>query len=408
MPLAGRRILLGISGGIAAYKMTWVVRLLKKAGADVRVVLTPDAERFVTPLTLGTLSEHEVLSTLWPEQAEGSWTKHVHLGLWPDLMVVAPATAQTLAKMAHGMCDNLLTAVLLSARCPVLACPAMDHDMYLHPATQANLALLRSRGVHVMEPGTGPLASGLVGEGRLREPEEIVAEITRLLTPKQSLAGQHVLVTAGPTREHLDPVRFISNPSTGTMGFALAAEAARRGATVTLVAGPTTLATPPGVSRKDVVSAREMLEAVLPHAKTADWVFMAAAVSDYAPADVAEHKRKKQDGPETLTFVRTPDILATLGANKSVGQRLVGFAMETEHGEAHAMDKLARKNLDAIVLNLLNEPGAGFGTGTNRVTLLRPAIPPVSSGTAPKDAVAGWILDHLLPSETTSAEETAR
>lgn len=402
MPLAGRRIVLGISGGIAAYKMTWVVRLLKKAGADVRVILTPDAERFVTPLTLGTLSEHEVHSTLWPEQAEGSWTKHVHLGLWADLIVVAPATAQTLAKMAHGMCDNLLTAVLLSARCPVLACPAMDHDMYLHPATQANLSLLRSRGVHVMDPATGPLASGLVGEGRLREPEEIVAEITRLLTPNTPLAGQNVLVTAGPTREYLDPVRFISNPSTGTMGFALAAEAAKRGATVTLVSGPTPLATPPGVSRIDVVSAREMHDVVLPLAEAAQWVFMAAAVSDYAPADVAEQKRKKQDGPETLTFVRTPDILATLGARKPDGQRLIGFAMETERGEAHAMEKLVRKRLDAIVLNLLNEPGAGFGTGTNRVTLLRPNVPPLSSATAPKGAVAAWILDRLLAAPPTS------
>ncbi|MEO1477977.1 MAG: bifunctional phosphopantothenoylcysteine decarboxylase/phosphopantothenate--cysteine ligase CoaBC, partial [Bacteroidota bacterium] len=249
--LKGKRLLLGVTGSIAAYKAAELVRALKKAGAEVQVLMTRDAARFITPLTLGTLSEREVLVEIFPENATGSWTKHVHLGLWADLFVVAPATATTLSKLAHGVCDSMLTATALSARCPLLVCPAMDHDMWLHPATQRNLGLLREDGVHILDPEHGELASGLIGQGRLPEPNAIAAHVAALLGEledeaiPQTLAGQTVLVTAGPTREPLDPVRFLSNPSTGTMGYALAAAAAERGADVTLVSGPTTLATPP-------------------------------------------------------------------------------------------------------------------------------------------------------------------
>lgn len=369
-PLAGRKIVLGITGGIAAYKSLSVLRLLGKAGAEVQPVLTPDAERFVPRLTVGALAAREVLVDLWPGDASGSWAKHVELGVWADLIVVAPATAQTLAKLAHGFCDNLLAAVCLSARCPVMVFPAMDHDMWTHPATQANLALLRARGVVVVEPESGPLASGLIGTGRLPEPEAVVAAITGVLVAKEhpaSLAGKRVLVTAGPTREHFDPVRFLSNPSTGTMGFAVAAEAARRGADVTLVAGPVALPTPDGVRRIDIVSADDLYAAALREAEAADLVVMTAAVADYAPVERHAHKVKKEDGDQTLALRRTPDTLAELGRRKRSDQTLVGFAMETTDGEAHALGKLERKRLDFIVLNMLGEPGAGFGTTTNRV-----------------------------------------
>jgi phosphopantothenoylcysteine decarboxylase / phosphopantothenate---cysteine ligase len=392
-PLDGRRVVLGITGGIAAYKALLLLRGLRAAGADVQPVLTPDAERFVPRLTVGALTAREVLVDLWPAQASGSWTRHVELGVWADLIVIAPATAQTLAKLAHGFCDNLLTAICLSARCPVLVCPAMDHDMWHHPATQANVALLKARGVRVMPPETGPLASGLTGEGRLPEPDAILARIAAELTPAPSLAGRRVLVTAGPTREHFDPVRFLSNPSTGTMGFALAAEAARRGGDVTLVAGPVALETPPDVRRVDVTSADEMHAAVQAEADGADLILMTAAVADYAPAERHAHKVKKDDGPETLLLRRTPDILAELGARRREGQTLVGFAMETEDGEAHARAKLARKRLDYIVLNLLNEPGAGFGTATNRVTIIGADGSRHDLPLAPKAEVAARILD---------------
>jgi phosphopantothenoylcysteine decarboxylase / phosphopantothenate---cysteine ligase len=392
-PLDGRRVVLGITGGIAAYKALLLLRGLRAAGADVQPVLTPDAERFVPRLTVGALTAREVLVDLWPAQASGSWTRHVELGVWADLIVLAPATAQTLAKLAHGFCDNLLTAICLSARCPVLVCPAMDHDMWHHPATQANVALLKARGVRVMPPETGPLASGLTGEGRLPEPDAILARIAAELTPAPSLAGRRVLVTAGPTREHFDPVRFLSNPSTGTMGFALAAEAARRGGDVTLVAGPVALETPPDVRRVDVTSADEMHAAVQAEADGADLILMTAAVADYAPAERHAHKVKKDDGPETLLLRRTPDILAELGARRREGQTLVGFAMETEDGEAHARAKLARKRLDYIVLNLLNEPGAGFGTATNRVTIIGADGSRHDLPLAPKAEVAARILD---------------
>ena len=371
--LDGRNILLGVTGGIAAYKSAELVRLLKKSGAEVQVVMTRDAERFITKLTLGTVSESEVLIDLFPEQEEGSWTKHITLGRWADVFVIAPATAQTIAKMAGGFSENMLTAAALAARCPVLVCPAMDHDMFVHPATKQNIERLASFGYTIMPPAYGPLASGLVGQGRLPEPADILAAVAEIVLGDEdadgSLSGTRVLVTAGPTREALDPVRFISNPSSGRMGYAIAAAAARRGASVTLVSGPTQLDAPAGVERVDVTGADEMHAAVMEH-RDADIVVMAAAVADYAPAQRAEQKIKKSDGEMTVHLRRTKDILADLGQGKREGQLLVGFAMETENGIENARKKLVSKNLDWIVLNRLNEEGSGFGVETNRVILL--------------------------------------
>jgi phosphopantothenoylcysteine decarboxylase/phosphopantothenate--cysteine ligase len=372
MTNSNRKIILGVSGGIAAYKTAELIRLFKKAGDEVQVAMTEDAARFVTPLTLATLSERPVLTSIFTDQLDGSWTKHVELGLWADLVVVAPATANTIAKMAHGRCDSMLLAVALSARCPVLICPAMDHDMFQHPVTQKNLVSLERFGYHVFPPEHGELASGLIGWGRLPEPETIASRVDEILAetkPDNDLEGKSVLVTAGPTREKVDPIRFLSNHSTGTMGFALASAAAQRGARVTLVSGPSTLDTPRTVDRIDVVSAADMTQAVLDNA-TADIVIMAAAVADYRPAHPAESKIKKSGQSLTLDLERTTDILATLGASKTPGQILIGFAMETEDGEQNARKKLKEKNLDWIVLNNLRDAGAGFGPDTNRVTLI--------------------------------------
>lgn len=371
MDLSGRKLILGVCGGIAAYKAALLIRLLKKAGAEVQVMMTKDAARFVTPLTLGTLSESEVLTEIFPgDDTTGSWTKHIELGLWADLFIVAPATAQTIAKLTHGFCDSMLTATALAARCPLLVCPAMDHDMYLHPATARNIAQLRADGVKVMEPGHGSLASGLVGVGRLPEPEKIVEQVARLLGASGGpLAGKRVLLTAGPTRESLDPVRFISNRSTGTMGYELAAAARRLGAEVTLISGPTALDAPAGVVRVDVETAQEMYDCTHEHLDY-DVAILAAAVSDFAPASRSDHKMKKTGDVPVIELRKTRDILASLGRQKKAGQTLIGFAMETENGRANAQDKLERKRLDWIVLNVLGDEGAGFGTGTNRVTVL--------------------------------------
>ncbi|MEP0547194.1 MAG: bifunctional phosphopantothenoylcysteine decarboxylase/phosphopantothenate--cysteine ligase CoaBC [Rhodothermales bacterium] len=402
--LSGKNILLGVTGSIAAYKAAELVRLLKKAGAEVQVLMTRDAARFIPPLTLGTLSEREVLTEIFPENEAGSWTKHVHLGLWADLFLVAPATATTLSKLAAGVCDSMLTAVALSARCPLVVAPAMDHDMMLHPATQRNLATLRADGVEVIEPEHGELASGLVGTGRLPEPatlvERVVAKLTAMderaeVRASGALAGWRVLVTAGPTHEAVDPVRFLTNGSTGTMGYALAAAAAGRGADVTLISGPTALPTPDGVRRINVTSADEMHGAVQRHAD-ADLVVMAAAVADYTPVEPSERKVKKGDGDLTLRLRRTPDILAALGEQKRDGQTLVGFALETHDGVEHARGKLERKNLDWIVLNHANEAGAGFGPGTNRVTVLGRDGSAAELAQMPKAAVAEAILDCVL------------
>lgn len=408
--LKGRKLLIGVTGGIAAYKVTNLIRLFKKAGAEVQVLMTPSATRFITPLTLGTLSEREVLIEIFPENEDGSWTKHVHLGLWADLFIVCPATAQTIAKLAHGFCDTMITAVALSARCPLLVCPAMDHDMYVHPATQANLDTLRSYGYDVMEPDHGPLASGLIGQGRLPEPVDIFTRAIQKLgiakpapIQDQSLAGKTVLVTAGPTREPLDPVRFLSNHSTGTMGYALAAAAAERGGTVTLISGPTQLATPANVTRIDITTADAMHAAVQQH-KDADLVIMAAAIADFAPETVAASKIKKNGEAMTVRLRRTPDVLAALGQEKREGQILVGFAMETNDARANAQRKLEKKNLDWIVLNNLHEPGAGFGTTTNRVTLIHRSGTTEDLPLMPKKEVADVLLQRItVPVEAESA-----
>lgn len=395
--LKGRKLLLGVSGGIAAYKTAELVRLFKKSGAEVQVLMTRNAARFITPLTLGTLSEREVLTEIFPENETGSWTKHVSLGLWGDVYVIAPATADTLAKLANGFCDSMLTAVALAARCPILVCPSMDVDMYRHPAVRKNLDRLREMGYEVMEAAYGPLASGLVGEGRMPEPSDIFARVEALLggtTSSSPLSGKRVLVSAGPTRESIDPVRFLTNHSTGTMGFALAAAAQRRGAHVTLVSGPTDLETPPGVTRTDVVTADEMYEAVLLHSD-ADVVIMAAAVADYAPADSSPSKIKKSETELVLRLRKTRDILAELGRRKRKGQTLVGFALETDDVLANAQKKLESKNLDWIVANNLREAGAGFGKETNRVTLIRRDGHREELPLDSKHAVAEAILDRI-------------
>ncbi|PSQ87621.1 MAG: bifunctional phosphopantothenoylcysteine decarboxylase/phosphopantothenate--cysteine ligase CoaBC [Bacteroidetes bacterium QS_4_64_154] len=409
--LSGRHVILGVTGSIAAYKSAVLVRLLKKAGAEVQVLMTPGAERFVSPLTLGTLSEKEVLTEIFPENEDGSWTKHVTLGQWADLFVVAPATAQTVAKLARGFCDSMLTATALSARCPLLVCPTMDRDMYRHAATQENLKRLREIGYAVMPAEHGELASGLLGKGRMPEPASILERGADMIgeddsstngasDPKDSpLTGSEVLVTAGPTREPLDPVRVLTNPSTGTMGYALAEAAAQRGASVTLVSGPTTLDPPPGAEVIHVQTAEEMNEAVQARRDTADYVFMAAAVADYTPADPSSTKRTKKDTDEDLVLHlrRTPDILRTLGAHKQPDQVLVGFALETDDALENARRKLEEKNLDWIAVNDPTEEGAGFGP-TNRVTLLRRDGPPEELPLMPKADVAEALLDRVLVS----------
>ncbi len=416
--LSGQHVLLGVTGSIAAYKAALLVRLLKKAGAEVQVLMTADAERFITPLTLGTLSEGEVLRDIFPENEDEQWTKHVTLGQWADLFVVAPATAQTIAKLAHGFCDSMLTATALSARCPLLVCPAMDRDMYQHPATQDNLNRLQEIGYAVMPAAHGELASGLEGQGRLPEPEAIFERSTEMLDgdvvttteteadeapADASLAGTNVLVTAGPTQEPLDPVRVLTNPSTGTMGYVLAEAAARRGATVTLVTGPTSLSTPPEVEVVPVQTTEEMNEAVQARRDAADLVFMAAAVADYTPTERSSSKRKKSDGDLVLHLRRTPDILKTLGEHKSPEQTLVGFALETDDELENARRKLEEKNLDWIVVNNPREEGAGFGPSTNRVTLLRRDGPTEELPLMPKRAVAETVLDRVLAARSTES-----
>jgi len=395
---SGRRILLGISGGIAAYKTAELIRLFKKAGSEVRVVMTPDATRFVTPLTLGTLSENEVHIEIFPENEAGSWTKHVALGLWADLYIVAPATAQTTTKLVAGACDSMLTAVALTARCPMLVCPAMDHDMYVHPSNVSNLATLRERGCEVMDAEHGELASGLVGQGRLPEPSAIFERAGQIitaaaLTRSGPLSGKKVLVTAGPTREAIDPVRFISNHSTGTMGYEIARAAARRGADVVLVSGPTALKTPDDVRRIDVVSTQDMHDAVAGH-QDAGIVVMVAAVADFTPLSASNSKLKKDGTSRELDLQPTVDILAGLGSSKRDGQLLIGFALETDDGLQNAQSKLERKNLDWIVLNNPKEKGAGFGTTTNKVTLLSAAGQQVELPILPKSEVAEAILEY--------------
>lgn len=393
-----RRVLLGVSGGIAAFKAALLVRALVKAGAEVQVVMTPSAHDFITPLTLSTLSGKPVLTDLFVHDGSGRWNDHVHLARWADLLLIAPASANTLAKMAHGNCDNLLLAVYLSASCPVFVAPAMDLEMYRDPSTRSNLEVLHQRAVHIIGPEEGELASGLVGEGRMTEPDGIVRQVVATLLGASPWAGRSVLVTAGPTQEAIDPVRYIGNRSSGRMGFAIAEEAARRGALVQLVTGPVALRTEvPGITRTDVTSAAEMSTACKALTPTSDVVIMSAAVSDFRPIDASVSKIKKTDQAPTLTLEQTEDILAWIGGQRRKGQVIVGFALETDDGLAHARSKLRRKGLDLIVLNTLTDAGAGFGHDTNRVTFIAPDTDPEVLPLMSKTDVARALLDRLEP-----------
>ncbi|HBO27465.1 MULTISPECIES: bifunctional phosphopantothenoylcysteine decarboxylase/phosphopantothenate--cysteine ligase CoaBC [Culturomica] len=368
--LKGKHIILGITGSIAAYKAALLARLLVKEGAEVQVVMTALAKEFITPLTMATLTKKPILVDFYnPEN--GDWNSHVDLGLWADLMLIAPATANTIGKMASGIADNLLLTTYLSAKCPVVVAPAMDLDMYRHSATQRNLAVLRSFGNVIIEPEDGELASGLTGKGRMEEPENIVRLLERYFTAQAEFAGKKVLITAGPTYEKIDPVRFIGNYSTGKMGFALAEEFARRGAEVVLVAGPVTLTTGhPSIRRVDVESAAEMYAEVIPAAADCDIIVSCAAVADFTPEEKAVSKIKREGENLCLKLQPTQDIAAELGKRKKEGQLLVGFALETDNEQCNAFQKLKKKNLDLIVLNSLKDEGAGFGGDTNKVTMI--------------------------------------
>jgi len=369
MALAGKNIVIAVCGSIAAYKIASLIRLLLKADARVNVVMSKEATAFITPLTLSTLSKNPVLIDYYQPNT-GEWNNHVEIALNADYILVAPATANTLSKMANGFCDNLLTAVYLSAKCPVLFAPAMDLDMWKHPSTQSNINKLSSYGNILIPPGKGELASGLVGEGRLAEPEEILDFLVKFSEKGLPLAGKKALVSAGPTYEAIDPVRFIGNHSSGKMGYAIATQLEELGADVTLVSGPSALKLPKGVDTISVTSAAEMLHACEEHFEAADIVVMSAAVADYTPVEVASQKIKKKENEFSIELKKTVDILATLGAKKKENQLLVGFALETNNELENAKGKLIRKNLDFIVLNSMQDKGAGFATDTNKVTII--------------------------------------
>ncbi len=368
--LNGKKILLGVCGSIAGYKSAFLVRLLVEAGAAVQVIMTEDATNFITPLTLSTLSKQPVLVQYYKTET-GEWNNHVALGLWADLMLIAPVTANTMAKMALGLCDNLLTATYLSAKCPVYFAPAMDLDMWKHPTTQNNVKKLLSYQNILIKPAYGELASGLVGEGRMAEPKDIVDFLNQSLSKMLLLSGKKALVTAGPTYEPIDPVRFIANHSSGKMGFKLAEELANLGAEVTLISGPSQQETQnKNIKRININSAEEMLAQCLSYFPDTRICVMNAAVADFTPKNVADQKMKKQDISLTIELKPTVDILQTLGTQKKHNQILVGFALETNDGERYALDKLQKKNLDLIVLNSLADTGAGFKTDTNKVTVI--------------------------------------
>lgn len=394
--LEGKKILLGISASIAAYKSAFLVRELIKKGAEVKVIMTPASKDFVTPLTLSTLSKHPVHSEFYSKETENElWNNHVELGLWADCFVIAPATANTLGKMVNGTADNLLLATYLSAKCPVYVAPAMDLDMYKHPSTIDNLARLQSIGNVIIPSAFGELASGLVGKGRLAEPEEIVRFLEMDLLSKAPLNGKKVLITAGPTYEAIDPVRFIGNHSSGKMGFALAEEAANLGALVVLVTGPASLKTHHrSINRIDVQTAAEMLEACRQHTDY-NIAIMSAAVADYRPEERRSEKIKKSEEALTIRLVRNPDILATLGEKKKAGQVLVGFALETENQMENAEKKLISKKADAIVLNTPKDAGAGFGVDTNKVYFVMGKNNHLESELLPKSEIARFILDNI-------------
>lgn len=395
--LSGKKILLGISGGIAAYKTANLVRLLIKAGAQVQVVMSPASLHFVTPLTLATLSKNPVYSTFYnEEEGNGEWNNHVELGLWADFMLIAPATANTLSKMANGNCDNLLIATYLSAKCPVYFAPAMDLDMYKHPSTLDSFHKLKTFGNVMIPAESGELASGLVGEGRMAEPENIVAFLEKDIASKLPLKARKILITAGPTYEAIDPVRFIGNHSSGKMGFDIADEAANNGAEVILVSGPTHLNVKNNsVKVVRVTSAQEMYDACHEYYSEVDVAIAAAAVADYRPKNVANQKIKKNESTFSIELEKTKDILASLGEQKK-NQFLIGFALETENEIEHAKQKIQKKNLDLIVLNSLNDKGAGFGQPTNKVTFISKDFEIEPKELKSKEEVAQDIINKVI------------
>jgi phosphopantothenoylcysteine decarboxylase/phosphopantothenate--cysteine ligase len=396
--LSGKKILLGVTAGIAAYKTSYLVRLFVKAGAEVKVVMTPAAKDFVTPLTLSTLSKNPVHSSFYDKDQDNElWNSHVELALWADLMVIAPLTANTMAKMTEGVCDNLLMATYLSAKSTVYFAPAMDLDMYQHDTTKKNISELTERGNKMIPPGTGELASGLEGEGRMAEPEDIMRFIEDDIRSGLPLLGKKVLITAGPTYEAIDPVRFVGNHSSGKMGYSLAEEAARLGAKVYLISGPTSLLVDhSGIERVNVVSADEMYQATHRYVNDVDIAIFSAAVSDFKPKTVSPDKIKKTSESMTLELVRTQDILASVGAAKNKNQFIVGFALETENELENARAKLSSKNLDMIVLNSLRDKGAGFKSDTNKISILVRDGQVLDFGLKRKEEVAEDIFNEII------------
>ncbi len=392
--LKEKNILLGVCGSIASYKSAEIVRLFVKAGANVKVVMTKDTTSFITPLTLSTLSKNQVLSA-YSNPETGEWNNHVELALWADLILVAPATANTISKFAIGLCDNLLTAIYLSAKCLVYIAPAMDLDMWKHPTTLKNIESLKSYGNIIIKPNSGELASGLNGEGRLAEPEEIITFINDQLKENLPLKGKRVLITAGPTYEAIDPVRFIGNHSSGKMGYALAEELLNNGADVILVSGPTSLSINKLIKKIEVTSAKEMLDACLKHYDDVDICIMSAAVADYTPIDVSLQKIKKQSNTFELALTKTQDILKTLGEKKK-NQILIGFALETQNEEQNAAEKLNKKNLDFIILNSLNDEGAGFKHDTNKITILDKDLQKTTFDLKSKNEIAKDICNKII------------
>lgn len=395
--LKGKHIILGITGSIAAYKAAYIIRSLVKKGAEVQVVITPSGKEFITPLTLATLSSHPVISEFFSNR-DGTWNSHVDLGLWADVMLIAPATASTIGKMANGIADNMLVTTYLSCKAPVFVAPAMDLDMFAHPTTQQNLDRLRSFGNRIIEPASGELASHLVGKGRMEEPDKIIEALEEFFSEQQELKGKKIVITAGPTYEKIDPVRFIGNYSSGKMGYALAEACANRGAEVILVSGPVSLSTHhPSIKRIDVESADEMYEATVHAFQEANAAILCAAVADYRPENKAEQKIKREKDEELLLrLVANKDIAAALGSMKKDGQVLVGFALETQNGVQHATGKLERKNLDFIVLNSLSDAGAGFRCDTNKVSILERNGLITEYALKSKTEVAGDIVNKLV------------
>jgi phosphopantothenoylcysteine decarboxylase/phosphopantothenate--cysteine ligase len=392
--LKEKNILLGVCGSIASYKSAEIVRLFVKAGANVKVVMTKDAISFITPLTLSTLSKNQVLST-YSNTETGEWNNHVELALWADLILIAPATANTIAKFATGLCDNLLSAIYLSAKCLIYVAPAMDLDMWKHQTAVKNIESLKSYGNIIINPNAGELASGLNGEGRLAEPEEIIAFINYQLSEKLPLKGKKVLITAGPTYEAIDPVRFIGNHSSGKMGYAIAEEFLRNGADVTLISGPTNLSIDQSIKKIQVTSAKEMLDESLKYYDETDICIMSAAVADYTPINISSQKIKKQSDTFEIELIKTKDILKILGEKKK-NQILVGFALETQNEEENAAEKLKKKNLDFIVLNSLNDEGAGFKHDTNKITILDKNLQKTTFDLKTKKEIAKDICNRII------------